>query len=300
MEVQLFIRVRGRVLGPYDHEKLQSLARRGQFSRLHEVSSDGASWVRASTYPELFTALAAATAETANPPSPAIDPGHRDPKPATSLQVVPPSAAPAGTLWYYSNSGTQQGPVELSYLEMLISGGRLSETDLVWNEGMTEWTAAGWVPALARHFSSPPSGKSGGRQSRSGEQLPAALCRAATASRGWVLFITITLFVYAALMALVGVLSLALEINLDRTQAVASGLFSLIQAAMATVGALLLLKYSSRLGQLASARSTAVLEASLDAIKAFWIYVSILMIVFIAFMVVVMVILLAASSRLPA
>ena len=54
MENQLYIRVRGRVLGPYDQEKLHLLARRGQFSRAHEISDDGLSWVRASTRPELF------------------------------------------------------------------------------------------------------------------------------------------------------------------------------------------------------------------------------------------------------
>ena len=54
MENQLYIRMRGRVLGPYDQEKLQSLARRGQLSRMHELSQDATNWVRASTYPELF------------------------------------------------------------------------------------------------------------------------------------------------------------------------------------------------------------------------------------------------------
>src|SRR5580658_9061928 len=54
MDTQLYLRVRGRVLGPYDEEKLQSLVRRGQLSRMHEVSTDGTHWVRASTYAELF------------------------------------------------------------------------------------------------------------------------------------------------------------------------------------------------------------------------------------------------------
>ncbi|MFZ1010708.1 MAG: NINE protein, partial [Candidatus Sulfotelmatobacter sp.] len=55
MESPLYIRVRGRVLGPYKLEKLKGLARRGQLSRMHELSTDGISWVRASNYPELFT-----------------------------------------------------------------------------------------------------------------------------------------------------------------------------------------------------------------------------------------------------
>ena len=55
MDTALYMRIRGRVLGPYDQEKLQGLARRGQLSRMHELSTDGVSWVRASNFPELFT-----------------------------------------------------------------------------------------------------------------------------------------------------------------------------------------------------------------------------------------------------
>ena len=51
---QYYLRVRGRVQGPFDQEKLQNFSRRGQLSRLHEVSTDGINWARASTYPELF------------------------------------------------------------------------------------------------------------------------------------------------------------------------------------------------------------------------------------------------------
>ncbi|MEN6449924.1 MAG: serine protease [Thermoguttaceae bacterium] len=44
MESQLYIRIRGRVLGPYDQQTLKLLAQRGQFSRIHEVSRDGVNW----------------------------------------------------------------------------------------------------------------------------------------------------------------------------------------------------------------------------------------------------------------
>jgi S1-C subfamily serine protease len=54
MENQLYVRIRGRILGPYDQEKLQSLARRGQLGRMHELSADAVNWVQASAYPELF------------------------------------------------------------------------------------------------------------------------------------------------------------------------------------------------------------------------------------------------------
>ena len=68
MDTQLYLRVRGRVLGPYDQEKLQSLVRRGQLSRMHEVSTDGANWVRASTYAELFVGAPVKLAAPECPP----------------------------------------------------------------------------------------------------------------------------------------------------------------------------------------------------------------------------------------
>ncbi len=56
---QFYIRVRGRVQGPFDSEKLRQLARRGQFSRMHEISVDGQQWEPAKERPELFAPPAA-------------------------------------------------------------------------------------------------------------------------------------------------------------------------------------------------------------------------------------------------
>jgi hypothetical protein len=56
------------VQGPFDQEKLQNFSRRGQLSRMHEVSTDGINWARASTFPELFAGPVVETtvAETAS------------------------------------------------------------------------------------------------------------------------------------------------------------------------------------------------------------------------------------------
>src|SRR3954451_9326718 len=54
VEEQLFVRIRGHVQGPYELEKLRALVRRGQLSRMHEVSADGSVWKQAATFPELF------------------------------------------------------------------------------------------------------------------------------------------------------------------------------------------------------------------------------------------------------
>ena len=46
MHGPLYIRVLGRVKGPFEWEKLRILVKRGQLSRIHEVSVDGQAWVK--------------------------------------------------------------------------------------------------------------------------------------------------------------------------------------------------------------------------------------------------------------
>lgn len=70
MPQQYYIRVRGAVQGPFDVERLKTLATRGKFSRSHEVSTDRVTWTRASNHPELFPPPPAAKVAKKPPPEP--------------------------------------------------------------------------------------------------------------------------------------------------------------------------------------------------------------------------------------
>ena len=50
--------------------------------------------------------------------------------------------------WYYTKHGKQEGPVDLATLQGWLNSGQVAPTDLVWHEGMAEWTAAQEVPEL--------------------------------------------------------------------------------------------------------------------------------------------------------
>jgi len=50
--------------------------------------------------------------------------------------------------WYYAKGGTQLGPVEALELKARISAGEVGPGDLVWREGMGDWTPAGQVAEL--------------------------------------------------------------------------------------------------------------------------------------------------------
>lgn len=45
-------------------------------------------------------------------------------------------------IWYYTVDGNQQGPVSAAELKQLATSGSLKPQDLVWKEGMPEWTPA--------------------------------------------------------------------------------------------------------------------------------------------------------------
>lgn len=57
--------------------------------------------------------------------------------------------------WYYSKDGMQLGPVDQAELEAKLKSGEVSQTSLVWREGMGDWLAASLVPELNGGVSTP-------------------------------------------------------------------------------------------------------------------------------------------------
>lgn len=51
--------------------------------------------------------------------------------------------------WYYSKSGTQHGPVTQAELQAKISSGEVAVSELVWKDGMPDWTPASRLPEFA-------------------------------------------------------------------------------------------------------------------------------------------------------
>lgn len=133
----------------------------------------------------------------------------------------------------------------------------------------------------------------GGTQSsvtaRSEDALPESVCKAGSGSRPWVLFIAVMGFVYAGLSIVGGLLWLMSGTSQHLAPLVAYGLTSVIVGAVAIIGAALLVRYANCLGGLRYARQFVVLERALDALKGFWVFAGITLIVLLAFMVVVIV-----------
>lgn len=51
-------------------------------------------------------------------------------------------------IWYYLDHGEQRGPISIDELKRRAAAGRFTPEDLVWREGLAEWTAAKHVPEL--------------------------------------------------------------------------------------------------------------------------------------------------------
>lgn len=171
---EYYIRFRGTVLGPYSVEKLKALRARGQFSRIHEVSTDGKSWSPASSIDDLFVSTtskfvsrsrpqtavvapagpAASGASSAIVPSQPTAPGSADCGGGASPAHTPGSAD--AVLWYYRIDDQQFGPTATTELQKLIGEGRLGRTDIVWRDGLLDWLAVEEVPELTRGGLPPP------------------------------------------------------------------------------------------------------------------------------------------------
>ena len=297
------MRVRGRVLGPYEPEKLQAMVRRGQLSRMHDLSTDGISWVRASNFPELFVTNVELPAIQSEAAANAVNQKGAEAvaaevrTSADSIAAASPSSS-ADAKWYYSRGGAQLGPVDQSTLRMMAVSGQLSPEDLVWSEGMGNWQPATSVPSLAWPQSQHVHGDSRHRSTAASDSsidLPESLTRAAVGSRGWVIFVSVTLFVFAGLLALSGLGLMVNGARVGLASSVTAGVFSFLTAVVLAIGAYMLINYGSRLSGLRFSRSPALLERALETLRVFWLYVGICLIVWLVFLVIAVVI--AATAQ---
>jgi hypothetical protein len=141
-----YIRVRGKISGPFDVPSLQKLVRRGTLSRMHEISPDRVNWAPAGEFEELFPAAPSPVAVQSKPVS--------EQEPAA---VGPSPTAMVDESYFYVQNGTTVGPVPLNVLLSLAQNGTLASNDLCWPEGAPLASAAGQLPALAPIFSGQPS-----------------------------------------------------------------------------------------------------------------------------------------------
>lgn len=123
-----YVRFRGRTLGPFDENKLRGLIKRGQVTRMHELSSDGTSWQPGEAFTELFPAAA-------NPLTS---------QESTSVQEAVQQNAPQAeeAEWYAHINNENKGPVTKSRLAEWVAAGAITPESLIWKTGTEDWEPA--------------------------------------------------------------------------------------------------------------------------------------------------------------
>jgi len=125
-----FVRISGKILGPFGMDQLRSLKSRGRLRAEHEVSLDRRNWNPASDLADLFGESTSRKSVFASEAAAELD------QPARSIE------------WFYAIGEQQQGPVTFQHLKKMASQGTLNEKDLIWHSGLDEWIPAGDQPGL--------------------------------------------------------------------------------------------------------------------------------------------------------
>lgn len=297
----MYIRLRGRVLGPFDDEKLRALARRGQLGRLHQLSADGVNWLPASSYPDLFVSSDRRTAGAVQTTV------SSDLERAASTQVpqagevrspAARAAAPDDRPWHYELDGQEKGPVSRSVLMDLIASGRLKSTNQVWAEGMPSWALASQVPDFVHLFAAHQS-HAGKEPGGTAAELPADLCRVVVESRPWVMTIAIIMLVYSITLLASGFLLLITGANQRVPFVVLMGVNNLLASVVVGVAGYMLLVYAGRIAPLRYNKAPIILEKALQLLRVFWLYVAMVMLVVTALTLLGLIYMVAVLGSLP-
>lgn len=134
---QYYIRVRGKITGPFAFKQLKSLRKQGRLGQTFEISTDRRNWQSAKSVTGL------------------LEDGRRKQEQSQPIEVadlptgVSRSAAQTSTdEWYYEDAGEQIGPVSFKKLKGLANSGQIKPEDFVWNKGYDDWFPAADVPQL--------------------------------------------------------------------------------------------------------------------------------------------------------
>ena len=139
---RVFIRFRGRTIGPLTPDKVRDMVRRGQVTRMHELSGDGLSWTKADEFGDFFPRAAPAGSMAGDmaasssdvPPGSA---GYGDPE-----ATAPAPNENATAQWYAHVNGEKQGPVSMDQMRLFAEAKILKKDSLVWKNGMDAWKPA--------------------------------------------------------------------------------------------------------------------------------------------------------------
>ena len=136
---QIWVKERGRMLGPYSLQKLQELAAQNWLSKMHLVSENRIHWVFANHFRDGIAWHENATPKTADQNTP----------PIVEKKPVKP---PPENQWWYAENRQPIGPLPLTRIRNLFGMGELTAKQLVWTPGMDDWKPAREITEFQRYL----------------------------------------------------------------------------------------------------------------------------------------------------
>ncbi len=150
MSDSYYVRVRGEVKGPIARSELVSQIRKKRIGRHHEVSTDAVNWVRAGDVPDLFEPVVAVRQVVE--PQPEQSSSNASPRSGAQRSgddSTTGSKSSSSKEWFYAMGRNRLGPIPESELRTMMATGRVTGEDLVWNNSLEDWIAAGSLPQFA-------------------------------------------------------------------------------------------------------------------------------------------------------
>jgi len=295
---RIFIRFKGKTLGPLSGEKVRGLIRRGQITRMHELSSDGLTWQRAEEFGDFF-GQSYGSSNTAIARVSNVGAGSGASTAAASALAsvpIPGQMADDGVAWYAHVHGENQGPIPMQKLMQWIASGDVRSDTLVWRAGLDDWRGAAEV--LPEHFtassagagSNAAAGSMGGGEAGgdsaglSLDRLPDELCERFTNQRTWVMILSLLGLVMSGLMILYFITGMivgaeARWMPLGGSRAVVYGLIGLLYCGLAISGQVLLLNYGNSLKKLQRHPNMLHLGLAASRLHLFWKFAAIVLVV---------------------
>ncbi|MEM6472023.1 MAG: DUF4339 domain-containing protein, partial [Planctomycetota bacterium] len=271
---RVFVRFRGRTIGPFTPDKITDMVRRGQVTRMHELSGDGLSWMKADEFGNFFPKPVQAGSVAGDMAADASDvpPGEEG--------VAPIANENATAQWYAHVNGEKQGPVSMDQMRLYAEAKILKKDSLVWKNGMSAWKSAGEaIPELfggaaaATPGSTPVAvSSSAGEQVESSEAvgtLGQEICR----RHPLVMTLGIALLVIAATLLIAQILLL----NQGGRQLKSAPMVAAVKIALAgaaTVSGIMAVQTASKLKSALDSGSPIQTLTAVRSLNQFWVFSS--------------------------
>ncbi|WP_197136372.1 DUF4339 domain-containing protein [Crateriforma conspicua] len=273
---------------------------------MHELSSDGLSWLKAEDFGDFFDSGAAQVQPVSSELISATVPtAETEPTPTVAAAIGPTSPAAADVEWFAHINDESIGPMSGVELETRKNAGQLTASTMVWRSGFDAWqTARQALPELFGTSSMRPqnsvdvaSGNEYGDVSinpTSGDTTAVVIAAEMTKHRGWILFTAIAFIVLAVLQILLQVVWLFVVAksnasNNFTSNEIFAGIFAIIFAAIEMTGGILLLQYSGILARIERGGAPNLVTSAIRKLNAFWSFAGLAMLVVVILVVIAMI-----------